>query len=355
MSMTNLNRRHVLAALGAGAINARHAFAQASPQAIGERLTQALRDGRVSGLHALLVSQGRTLVFEHYGRGEYESFAPDVLHDLRSVTKSVVALVYGIALAAGKVPPPEANLYDQFPEYADLGKQPGRERITVQHVLSMTLGLEWDELTTSFGDNSEQAMSAAPDRFRFVLERPIVDEPGVTWTYCGGATALLGRMIAKGTREELSAYARRVLFDPLDFGPAVWANGSDGETDSAGGLRLLPRDMLKVGQLVLAGGAWNGRQIVPSDWMKRVTTPAIAIERGYSYGYHWYVGPMIAGTPPRSHHWVGGIGRGGQCVSVLPTLDLVLAINCGNHHKSRMEQRRIITALLTEIVLPSFV
>ena len=166
---------------------------------------------------------------------------------------------------------------------------------------------------------------------------------------------LLGRMIAKGTREELSAYARRVLFDPLDFGPAVWTNGSDGETDSAGGLRLLPRDMLKVGQLVLAGGAWNGRQIVPSDWMKRVTTPAIAIERGYSYGYHWYVGEVIAGTPPRSHHWVGGIGRGGQCVSVLPTLDLVLAINCGNHDKSRMEQRRIISALLTEIVLPSFV
>ena len=73
MSMTNLNldRRRVLAALGAGAIDARHAFAQASPHAIGERLTQALRDGRVSGLHALLVSQGRTLVFEHYGRGAY--------------------------------------------------------------------------------------------------------------------------------------------------------------------------------------------------------------------------------------------------------------------------------------------
>jgi CubicO group peptidase (beta-lactamase class C family) len=311
----------------------------------------------VSGVHALVVSQGRTLVFDYYGRDLNESFAPDVLHDLRSVTKSVVVLLYGIALAAGKVPPPEAKLYDQFPEYADLGKQPGRDRITVQHVLSMTLGLEWDELTASYGDlrNSDQAMEAAPDRFRFILERPIVGEPGVTWTYCGGATMLLGRMIAKGTGEELLAYARRVLFDPLDFGPAVWTNGIDGETHAAAGLRLLPRDLLKIGQLVLAGGAWNGRQIVPSDWMKRVTTPAIAIERGYSYGYHWYVGAVIAGTPPRPHQWWGGIGWGGQCVSVLPTLDLVLAINCGNHDKSRVEQRRIISALLTEIVLPSFV
>ena len=114
----------------------------------------------MSGLHALLVSQGRKPVFEYYARGENESFAPDVLHDLRSVSKSVVALLYGIALAAGKVAPPEAKLYDQFPEYADLGKQSGRERLTVQHVLSMTLSLEWDELEIPYGDlrNSDQAM-----------------------------------------------------------------------------------------------------------------------------------------------------------------------------------------------------
>ena len=356
MSMTDFNRRHVLAALAAGAIDARHAFAQEQPHAIGERLTQALQNGRVSGLHALLVSRGRTLVFEYYGRDENGPFAPGVLHELRSVTKSVVVLLYGIALAAGKVPPPDAKLYDQFPEYADLGRQPGRERITVQHVLSMTLGLEWDETTIPFADprNSYNAIEAAPDRVRFILERPIVGEPGVKWTYCGGATALLGRMIARGTGEELFAYGRRVLFDPLDVGPAEWTKGSDGDADAAAGLRLEPRDMLKLGRLAAAGGAWNGRQIVPSDWIKRVTTPAIAIEPGYGYGYHWYVGAVVAGTPPRPHPWVGGIGWGGQCVSVLPTLDLVLAINCGNHNKSLAEQRRIISALHTDIVLPGF-
>jgi CubicO group peptidase (beta-lactamase class C family) len=357
MPMTNLTRRHLLAALGAGLINARRAFAQPSPQGIAERLTHAQQDGRVSGLHALLVSQGRKLVFEYYGRGEDASFAPDVLHDLRSVSKSVVALLYGITFAAGKVPAPEAKLYDQFPEYSDLAKQPGRDRLTVEHVLSMTLGLEWDELTIPFGDprNSGDAMEAAPDRFRFILERPIVAEPGTKWVYCGGATALLGRIIAKGTGEDLLAYARRVLFDPLDFGPAEWTNGNDGEPDSASGLRLLPRDMLKVGQLVLAGGTWNGNQMVPSNWMKRVTTPVVATERGPSYGYHWYVGEVIAGTPPRPHHWVGGIGWGGQCLVVLPKLDLVVAMNCGNYDKSFTEQSRITRALVTEIVLPSFV
>ena len=107
-------------------------------------------------------------------------FGPDVPHDLRSVSKSVVGLAYGIALAAGKVPPPEAKLYEQFPEYSDLASQPGRDRLTIHHVLSMTLGLDWDELTIPYGDprNAENAMEAAPDRYRFILERPIVGEPG---------------------------------------------------------------------------------------------------------------------------------------------------------------------------------
>jgi len=353
MSRTHLDRRHVLAALGAGLIDARHAFAQPSAQEIGERLAQARRQGSVSGLHALLVSRQGKLVFEYYARDENGEFAPDVLHDLRSVTKSVVALLYGIALAAGKVPPREAGLYDQFPEYADLASEPGRERITVEHVLSMTLGLAWDELGAPYGDarNSEAAMEAAADRVRFILGRPIVAAPGTTWTYCGGATALVGRLIARGTGEDLFAYARRVLFDPLDVGPVEWMKGSDGAADAAAGLRLAPRDLLKIAELTLTGGIWNGREIVSAGWFERVTTPAVAIEPGFSYGYQWY----IAGRPPRPEHWVGGIGWGGQGLFVFPALDLIVAMNAGNHFKTLAEQRRITRALLAEVVLPGFV
>jgi CubicO group peptidase (beta-lactamase class C family) len=117
----------------------------------------------VSGLHTLLVSRGGKVLFEHYGAGDDESwgkplgtvtFGPTLPHDLRSLTKSIVGMLYGIALAGGQVPPPGAKLYDQFPEYADLGQQPGRDRITVAHVLSMTLGMEWDELTIPYGSPS---------------------------------------------------------------------------------------------------------------------------------------------------------------------------------------------------------
>ena len=152
------------------------------------------------------------------------------------------------------------------------------------------------------------------------------------WTYCGGATALLGRLIAQGTGEPWLAYCRRVLFDPMGFGPADWARGRDGEFRAASGLRLLPRDLLKIGQLVLAGGVWNGQQVVPGDWLKRALTPAVAIEDGRRYGYHWY-----------------------QRLYVFPALDLVVAQYCGNYDKPNTEQRRISDAIIGEIVLPGFV
>jgi CubicO group peptidase (beta-lactamase class C family) len=360
--MAHLNRRNLLAGLGASVALPWAMPAIAASSDAVERLTGLERAGKLPGLHAFLVSQGGKLVVEHYGQGEDQAwdrqlghviFAPDVPHDLRSVSKSVVALAYGIALAAGKVPPPDAKLYAQFPEFADLAAQPGRDKITIHHALSMTLGFEWDELTIPYGDlrNSESAMEVAPDRYRFILERPIAGEPGVKWIYCGGATALLGRLIAKGTGELLPAYCRHVLFDPMGFGPSDWSIGRDGEPRAASGARLLPRDLVKIGQLMLAGGNWNGRSIVSSDWARRVTTPVVPIRVGRDYGYHWYTGDF-AGAQPL--HWFGGVGWGGQYLHVIPARDLVVVIHCGNYGRSGEEQTAVMLALMKEVVLPSF-
>jgi CubicO group peptidase (beta-lactamase class C family) len=362
--MINPDRRLFLALLGAGLLAPRSALTASPAPGIAQRLTEAEQSGRVVGLHALLVSQRGELAFEHYGQGEDENrgaalgrvvFGPDVLHDLRSVSKSVVALAYGIALKEGKVPPPEAGLYEQFPDYADLGKEPGRDRITIHHVLSMTLGFDWDELTIPYGDprNSETATEMGGDRFRYILSRKIVAEPGAQWTYCSGATDLLGKLIAKGSGEALPAYCRRVLFDPLGLGPSEWSIGEDGEPRAASGLRLRPRDLIKLGQLVLAGGSWNGRTIVPADWIKRATTSMVAINDGRLYGYHWYMGELVGGAPPQPLHWVGGIGWGGQYLFLFPARELVLVAHCGNYDKPGREQRAVLRALLGEVVLPS--
>jgi len=346
------------------AARARHAFAAATAADFERPLELVTEHDKLSGLHALLVSRHGEVIFEHYQPGEDETrsskqlgvvdFAPTVPHDLRSVTKGVVGLLYGIALADGKVPPTEAKLYAQFPEYADLGAQAGRDKLTIAHALSMTMGLEWDELSLPYGDsrNSETAMDAAPDRYRYILSLPIAGAPGVKWGYCGGATALLGHLIARGTRMPVLEYARNRLFEPMEFGPVEWAQGHDGEPYAASGLRLLPRDTLKIGQLVLARGAWQTRQLVPTAWVERITTAAVEIDRSLSYGYHWYLGDVVPAGQSKAHHWIGGLGWGGQRLFVLPELDLVIAILCGNYGKSLEEQSRVSGALFRAVVLP---
>jgi CubicO group peptidase (beta-lactamase class C family) len=355
-----MGRRQVAIGTGAAVMTTAVGRAMAADSDLAARLAEMERDGRVFGLHTLLFWKGGRMVFEHYGTGEDEirgqplgkvTFGPDVLHDLRSVSKSIVGMLYGIALADGKVPPPEARLYDHFPQYPDLASQPGRERITVAHVLSMTMGIEWDELTLPYPDprNSEIAMEAAPDRHRYVLACPIVGPPGVKWIYNGGATALLGYLITRGTTEKLPDYARRVLFDPMGAGPTEWSHGSDGETRAASGLRLRPRDLLNVGRMVLANGAWQGRQLVPAKWLEQSTTRAVVIDGPFGYGWHWYLlSPQDGGA-----RTIGAAGWGGQRLYVMPGLDLVVAMNCGNYWKSGMDQRRVTDVLLKELVLPA--
>ena len=131
----------------------------------------------------------RRLVLERYFEGDVNArgrplgkvaFKADTLHDLRSVSKSIVGLLYGIALADGKVPPPETPLFASFPEYADLTTDLARTRWTIHNVLTMTMGTDWDELSVPYSDptNSEIAMDTAPDRYRFILGAPVRDGAG---------------------------------------------------------------------------------------------------------------------------------------------------------------------------------
>jgi CubicO group peptidase (beta-lactamase class C family) len=216
------------------------------------RLDKAIADKRVWRLHGVIVVRDDRLVLERYFDGDDNArgralgtvtFKPDTLHDMRSVSKGIVALLYGIALEQRRVPPPEAPLFGSFPEYAALAGHDGRDRLTIHHVLSMTMGTDWDETSVPYSDptNSEIAMDLA--RYRYVLERRVVREPGLRFTYCGGATALLARIIAKGVGNSLHAFAREALFEPLGLGRTEWLNGSDGEPIAASGLRMTPRDL----------------------------------------------------------------------------------------------------------------
>jgi len=302
-----------------------------------ERIEKAFAAGELNGLHGLVVLRHGKIAMEHYFVGEDEiwgdrrgivAFNADELHDLRSVSKSVVGLLYGIALADGLVPKPDASLLASFPNYPDLAADPDRQRLRIEHVLTMSMGLVWDEnLPYTDPRNSEIAMEHASDRYRFILERPIARPPGDAWTYSGGATALLGHLVAKGSGQRLGLFASNRLFAPLGIEHFAWTSGTNGEEAAASGLRLRPRDLAAIGQLLLDKGSRGGRQIVPADWLERSLTPQTRLPDGLGYGYQWYIGRDQSGAP-----WFAAFGNGGQRVVVAPRHQLVIAMTAGNYN-----------------------
>ena len=309
--------------------------------------------GKLPGLHSVIVRQRGETLAEVYFKGKDQRWGwptgvrehgPETLHDLRSVSKSMTSLLYGIALADDLVPAPDTSLFAAFADYADLSN-PEREAITLENVLSMQMGIEWDE-NRPYTDprNSEIAMERAPDRVRFVLDRPIVGKPGQGWTYNGGATALLGELIARGTGMALDDYAKQKLFTPLGITDFDWVKGSDGKPAAASGLRLRAPDLAKIGDLIANDGVYKGRHIVPAKWLEASFEPR-AKTKSLRYGYQWWLAPQ--GSPPI---WVAGLGNGGQRVSINPSLGLVVVVFAGNYNQP--DAWKVPVSVITDYVIP---
>lgn len=306
---------------------------------LGAQLDEGVRGGQFADLHAVVVVQRGAIVLERYYTGPDErwgqplgrvAFDDRTRHDLRSVSKSIVGLLYGLALAEGKVPAPDQPVLDAFPAYADLAAEPARRAITIAHVLSMTMGLVWNEdLPYTDPANSEIAMERSSDRYHYVLSQPIVGAPGAAWRYSGGATALLGHLIARGAGMPLLDYARARLFAPLGIEDVEWTPGLNGEAAAASGLRMRAPDLARVGQLVLDEGRWQGRSVVPAEWIAASQTPRTAAFEGVQYGYHWYLARRADGAP----FGTLGIGLGGQRLVVVPGADLVYVVFMGNYYR----------------------
>ncbi len=299
-------------------------------------LEQRLRSGGIPGIHAVIVQQhGKTLA-EWYFDGHDQTiwrdlghvqFTPDTLHDVRSVTKSVVSMLFGIAMAEGAITNLDAPVLDWFPEYALL-RTPERLRIRLRDVLSMTSGLHWDEWTYPYTDprNAEIAMNMADDPYLYVLSQAIDAPPGTRWAYSGGDVALIGAVIARAVKMPIQDYAQARLLGPLGMA-SEWSQNK-GVAMAASGLRLTPRSMATLGQLVLNAGRIDGVQRVPAEWMSLSTTHKIDTTNidvpGGGYGYLWWLG-----NPTPDVQWIGGIGNGGQRIWIIPARDLVVVITAG--------------------------
>ena len=289
-----------------------------------------------SNVHAVLVARQGTLVFEHYFSGSDEAwgrplgnvaFGPGIRHDERSATKSIVALLLGIAIDRGLIKSIDESVLSFFPEYADL-RTPEKDRITLRHLITMSGGLEWHELDIPYTSpaNSEIRMELAGDPYRFALEQPVVAPPGDLWNYNSGGTEVIAAVLKKAAGKPVDDFARELLFEPLGITDVEWPRYANGNVIAGGALRLRPRDLAKIGQLVLQRGNWRSTQVVAASWIDAATTPQIGIGSDF-YGYFFWLGRSLVDR--HEIRWAAAVGLGGQRVFVVPELDLVMVMNAG--------------------------
>ncbi len=307
-----------------------------------EALHRRIEAGEYGDIHSVLVLRNGTLVFERY----YGTSHLNDIHTLQSVTKSVTALLVGMAIADGSIPGVDTPVAELFPEYADVFEaDPRKRRITLHHLLTMSHGLEWDELSIPYGnpDNVVWQMARSEDWMRFVLSRPVAGEPGRRVRYSSGSSLLLSGILQNATGMQAHDYAERHLFDRLGIPVYAWYHNLEHPmrwSHTGGGLLMRSRDLLKLGMLIVDEGVWQGERIVPADWIEALSEPHLSISDAMDYGYQWYLRPLRPGAPERNavvHGW----GWGGQFVFAVPALEMVVVFTGGNFDDKELERAPI--------------
>lgn len=291
-----------------------------SPSAVSATLGAVLA-GEAGQLHSLLLVRSGTLVVEEY----YHGWTADDLHRLASCTKSVSSLLIGIAIDQGKISGVDVPLLDYFPERRAAAGD-GWESLRLEHLLTMTMGLDWtDREVETFPPSGE-------DRFLDVLQRNVVEKPGTQWRYVSRQTDLLSQVLFRSTGSYADAIAKDHLFEPLGITSWDWENRRyEGHPSMSGTLKMRPRDMAKIGQLVLDRGMWDGRQVVSAEWIRQSTLPRVSPSSDENYGYLWrgFDEPLPSGVDL-------ALGFGTQIIAVVPDLEMVIVVTGGNDYNNRI-------------------
>jgi CubicO group peptidase (beta-lactamase class C family) len=299
-----------------------------SPSAYGlrttdvEQLVHQARLGNLSKLHSVLVVRDGILVVEEYFRGA----SRDHCQLIASVTKSVVSILVGMSLERSPEQTVDTPLVVFFPEYTDEMAGAGTSEITLAHALTMSAGMDWDEYTYPHPDdrNPNTQMYRQPDPKRFILGHHLIHPPGQTWNYNSGLSVVLGATVGKMTGRSIDKFAEQELFAPLGIDRYYWFKHPDGTVFSNGDLLLTPRDLAKIGLLVLNEGEWRGRRIVSRKWIADSTRQRITSRNDFGYGFHWWRGWVVRGG--REFDVLFGAGTGGQRLFIVPDLNMVVVV-----------------------------
>jgi len=296
-------------------------------------------------IHDILVLKNGKLVFEEYFRGyalDMEApgrdgplmqYARETDHFMASVSKSVTSVITGIAVRNGLLPDLDRTVLAYYPEYADIlvGE---KASITLKHLLTMTSGLAFDENTYPYGDarNDVTRLFSEADPIRFVLAKPLTTTPGERFFYNSGTVNVLAAIVARAAGMKFLDFANARLFDILHVQGGRWQTFPGGGIFASGGLFIRARELAKIGLLFLDDGVWHGEAIVSPDWIASSQQEHIATTGfpfAYAYGYLWWIRNFTARGG--SHRCYFAAGWGDQYMFIIPDLDMLIVLNCGNY------------------------
>jgi CubicO group peptidase (beta-lactamase class C family) len=279
-------------------------------------------------IHSILIARHGKLVLEEYFHGYHR----EMPHETRSAGKSMASTLTGIMIQEGALESASSPLYEimyggEFP--ADIG--PYKRKITVEHLMTMSAGFDCDDTDFASPGNEDriQSQTEEPDWHKYSLNLPMVGEPGERSVYCSANSNLLGAVISKVSGKWLPEYFHDHYAKPMQTRFYHINLMPNGEAYMGGGIRLTPRDFLKMGQLLLNGGTWNGKRLLTEDFVQRGTSP-LYDSRGIQYGYTWWVMTFPYKGRTVSAFYAGG--NGGQYVFVIPELDLAVTFTGGNYN-----------------------
>ncbi len=333
-----------------------------------EEMMDAIGRGEFPIIDAIAIASQGTLVFDETVRTDLDEKDAWVdngdlsMHAQFSASKSVASILVGIAIDLGVisgVDVPYLSLFD-YPSYDNWEER--KNQITLEHVLTMRLGLQWDEWNLSYSDPNNAVVTfynQHHDYSKGLLDLPMDADPGTKFAYNTVATVSLGQAVQNRGPLTYGDFLSTYLLDPLRITQVKWTETPTGLPDLGGGLYLYSRDLLKFGQMYMDDGRWNGQQIVSSEWV--AASIQIYTDLGWSepetrdwqidgYGYQWWVGHFEHGSQLLGSF--AALGWGQQLLMVIPELQLVIAVNC-NGYEQLPEQGNQVYALIDRFILPA--
>jgi CubicO group peptidase (beta-lactamase class C family) len=286
-------------------------------------------------IQSLLIERHGHLVLEEYFYG----FDKERTHDMRSAAKTFAPVLVGLAKEHGAKLSPETPIYPLFSQYSSFANWDARkQKLSLRDLMTMTAGNACDDNDDDSPGNEDrmQGDSEIHDWYKYSLDLPMLKQPGgEDAVYCSADQNLVGGAVAAATHSRLPEFFEQNLARPLQFSRYYLNLMPDGQAYMGGGAYVRPRDQLKLGQLYLAGGVWNGKRILSKEWVADSTSfhsrfaPAYSLGQEHEYGYGWHIHNLTTGGKTYREFSAGG--NGGQFVIVIPDLDLVVGITGGNY------------------------